>query len=314
MWRSGHQRVSAGENTKRSFDLARWSGASGLPFWHQGRLFIAFGGRPLMPRGGSSRNYVDFAHALADRAGATVLPHFRRRLAVANKAGAGGQYDPVTAADRAAERAMRAAISREFPDHGILGEEFAPRSGAGHHQWVLDPIDGTRAFIMGSPLWGTLIGLVEDGVPVLGLMDQPFLRERFWAAGGRAHLRGGDGRTGRLKTRSCPGLEQAVLTSTHPDLFKPQVEATAFARVKQRARMTRYGGDCYGYCLLAAGFVDVVVEAGLKPYDVIPLIPIIEGAGGQITDWDGKPALNGGRILATGDKRVHAEALGLLNA
>jgi myo-inositol-1(or 4)-monophosphatase len=276
-------------------------------------VFDAQPGDPaLMRRARSSRSYVDFAHALADRAGAAVLPHFRRRLAVANKAAADGRYDPVTAADRAAERAMRAAIAKAFPDHGIVGEEFAARPGAGSLKWVLDPIDGTRAFIMGSPLWGTLIGLVEDGVPILGLVDQPFLRERFWAAGGRAHLRGGDGNTRRLKTRPCPALAQAVLTSTHPDLFEPPFEVAAFARVKQKARMTRYGGDCYGYCLLAAGFVDIVIEAGLKPYDVIGLIPIIEGAGGQITTWDGRPALDGGRILATGDKRVHAEALALL--
>jgi myo-inositol-1(or 4)-monophosphatase len=265
-----------------------------------------------MQRSRSSAAYADFAHALADRAGAAVLPHFRRRLAVANKAGTRGQYDPVTVADRAAERAMRAAIAEAFPDHGIIGEEFAPRPGAGSHKWVLDPIDGTRAFIMGSPLWGTLIGLVEDGVPILGLMDQPFTRERFWATGGRAHLRGPDGKTRRLKTRACPGLAGAVLTSTHPDLFESQPEVAAFARVKERALLTRFGGDCYGYCLLAAGFVDAVVEAGLKPYDVIPLIPIIEGAGGQITTWDGEPALEGGRIVATGDRRVHAEVLALL--
>jgi len=234
-------------------------------------------------------------------------------MAVRNKAGSEAGYDPVTAADRAAERALRAAISKRFPEHGIIGEEFPPRSGAGSHQWVIDPIDGTRAFIMGSPLWGTLIGLVENGVPVLGLMDQPFTRERFWAEQGRTHLRGPDGKTCRLKTRECPSLAEAVLTSTHPDLFGSRLEAAAFARVKRRARMTRYGGDCYGYCLLAAGFVDVVVEAGLKPHDVVALIPIVEGAGGQITTWDNKPAMHGGRILATGDRRVHEEALGLLN-
>jgi myo-inositol-1(or 4)-monophosphatase len=244
--------------------------------------------------------------------GAAVLRHFRRRLAVEDKAGAGGRYDPVTAADRAAERAMRGAIAKAFPDHGILGEEFAPREGAGSLRWVLDPIDGTRAFIMGSPLWGTLIGLVEDGVPVLGLMDQPFLRERFWGAGGRAQMRGGDGKVRRLATRACARLAEAVLTSTHPDLFEARLEAAAFARVKEKARLTRYGGDCYGYCLLAAGFVDIVVEANLKPYDVIPLIPIVEGAGGRVTTWDGKPPLDGGRILATGDARVHAETLALL--
>lgn len=228
-----------------------------------------------------------------------------------NKASGTG-YDPVTAADQAAERAIRAAIAKSYPDHGILGEEFAAVRGAGRYQWVVDPIDGTRAFIMGSPLWGTLIGLIEDDKPVLGLMDQPFTRERFWAHGGAARMRAPDGRTRRLKTRACSGLAQAVLTSTHPDLFSSPKEMAAFGRIKTRVRMTRYGGDCYGYCLLAAGFVDVVVEAGLKAHDVAALIPIIEGAGGKITTWDNKPALRGGRIVATGDKRVHEEALALL--
>lgn len=224
----------------------------------------------------------------------------------------GTGYDPVTAADQAAERAIRAAIAKSYPDHGVLGEEFAAVRGAGRYQWVVDPIDGTRAFIMGSPLWGTLIGLIEDDKPVLGLMDQPFTRERFWAHGRAARMRAPDGRTRRLKTRACSGLAQAVLTSTHPDLFSSPKEMAAFGRIRARVRMTRYGGDCYGYCLLAAGFVDVVVEAGLKAHDVAALIPIIEGAGGKITTWDNKPALRGGRIVATGDKRVHEEALALL--
>jgi myo-inositol-1(or 4)-monophosphatase len=166
---------------------------------------------------------------------------------------------------------------------------------------------------MGSPLWGTLIGLVQDGKPVLGVMDQPFTRERYWAHKGIARMRAPDGRTRRLKTRTCKALADAVLTSTHPDLFNSPKELAAFGRLKARARMTRYGGDCYGYCLLAAGFVDVVVEAGLKAHDVAALIPIIESAGGRITTWDNKPALHGGRILAAGDARVHEEALALLS-
>jgi len=257
--------------------------------------------------------YVNFAHGLADLSGAAILPYFRRTLTVRNKADGAG-FDPVTAADRAAERVIRAAIAKSFPDHGILGEEFAATKGAGRHQWIVDPIDGTRAFIMGSPLWGTLIGLVDNGKPVLGLMDQPFVRERFWAHRGTARMRAPDGKIRRLKTRTCRSLAEAVLTSTHPDLFGLADERTAFARLKARARLTRYGGDCYGYCLLAAGFVDIVVEAGLKPHDVAALIPIIEGAGGRITTWDNKPALQGGRILATGDARVHKEALALISA
>jgi myo-inositol-1(or 4)-monophosphatase len=256
-------------------------------------------------------DYINFAHILADLSGAAILPYFRRALTVKNKAQGAG-FDPVTAADKTAERVIRAAIAKSFPDHGIVGEELAATKRAGRHQWIVDPIDGTRAFIMGSPLWGTLIGLVDDGKPVLGLMDQPFTRERFWAYRGTAHMRAGEGKARRLKTRSCRGLAEAVLTSTHPDLFARSDEQAAFGRLKTRARLTRYGGDCYGYCLLAAGFVDIVVEAGLKPHDVAALIPIIEGAGGRITTWDNKPALQGGRILATGDARVHKEALELI--
>jgi len=259
----------------------------------------------------SAADLLDFAHALADLSGAAILRHFRRPIVVRNKSGTAA-FDPVTVADRAAERAIRAAIAKRFQEHGILGEEFAPRAGTSRYQWVVDPIDGTRAFIMGSPLWGTLIGLVEDGTPVLGLMNQPFTGERFWADRRSARMRGPNGKTRKLRTRRCAGLADAVLTSTHPDLFTSPAEVEGFARVKARARMTRYGGDCYGYCLLAAGFIDIIVESGLKPHDVAALIPIIESAGGRITTWDNKPAQQGGRILATGDARVHREALALL--
>ena len=263
------------------------------------------------PKSGTGA-FVEFAHGLADLAGAAIRPYFRRALVVKNKAEGAG-FDPVTAADKAAERVIRAAIAKTYPDHGVLGEEFADTQGAGRYQWIVDPIDRTRAFIMGSPLWGTLIGLVDNGKPVLGLMDQPFTRERYWASKGTARMRAPDGKARRLKTRACSSLAEAVLTSTHPDLFSSAKEQAAFGRIKARARLTRYGGDCYGYCLLAAGFVDIVVESGLKSYDVAALIPIIEGAGGRITTWDNKPALQGGRILATGDARVHKEALSLLN-
>ncbi len=217
----------------------------------------------------------------------------------------------MTPADRAAERAIRKAIKARFPQHGIIGEEYADVAGEGRYRWLIDPIDGTRAFIMGSPLWGTLIGLLDGPTPVLGLMNQPFTGERFWSEGRTSRLRGPDGKVRRLKTRACARLADATLTSTHPDLFSA-AEAARFRAVKGRARMTRFGGDCYGYCLLAAGFVDLILEAGLKPYDIVPLIPIIEGAGGIVTTWDGGPAAQGGRIIAAGDARVHAEALALL--
>ncbi len=250
-----------------------------------------------------------FAHELADLTDKTVMPYFRKSISVANKADAGA-FDPVTAADRAAEKIVRKAIQARFPDHGIIGEEFGNREGD-RYRWVIDPIDGTRAFITGAPMWGSLIGLTCDGTPTLGLMSQPFTRERYWGDTKRSRWRGADGRQKVLKVRPSPSLSGAMLMTTHPDLFEGK-ERAAFAAVKDAVRMTRFGGDCYSYCLLAAGFVDLVIEAGLKPYDIVPLIPIIEGAGGIVTTWDGKPATAGGRIIAAGDARVHRQAMALL--
>jgi histidinol phosphatase-like enzyme (inositol monophosphatase family) len=218
----------------------------------------------------------------------------------------------VTAADRAAEKAIREAILTRYPDHGILGEEYGDVAGKGRYQWVIDPIDGTRAFIAGSPLWGTLIGLTDGSRPVLGLMDQPFTAERFWSDGRHAYWRRPNGKQQRIRTRPCARLADAILTSTHPDLFASHEEATRFGALKTCVLMTRFGGDCYGYCLLAAGCVDLIVEVGLKPYDVVALIPLIEAAGGFITTWDGGPAAAGGRIIAAGDQRVHRQAMGIL--
>jgi histidinol phosphatase-like enzyme (inositol monophosphatase family) len=259
----------------------------------------------------SFKTLLDFAHELADLTGGVIRPYFRKPLAVTNKAKKGA-FDPVTAADQAAERAIARAIAKRWPEHGLLGEEYGQTRKGADLCWVVDPIDGTRAFIMGSPLWGTLIGLRDVTVPLLGVMDQPFTRERFWSGHKASYLRTADGRARRLSTRSCQRLADAIVTTTHPDLFQPGVEAQAFARLKSKARMTRYGGDCYGYCLLAAGYVDIVVESGLKPYDVVALIPIIERAGGCITTWKGEPATAGGRILASGDARLHEQALAVL--
>ena len=244
------------------------------------------------------------------------MPLFRSRLDVENKAADADlrPFDPVTAADRAAEVTMRTAIRAQYPTHGIIGEEFGVEGASASQQWVLDPIDGTRAFILGLPVWGTLIGLTDAGRPVLGMMDQPFTRERYWAAEGAAWFRGPDGIVSPLRTRACSELAAAQLSSTHPELFAPGHEADAFARVRRAARACRYGGDCYAYCLLAAGHIDLVVEAGLKPYDVMALIPIIEAAGGVITTWDGAPATSGGRILAAGDPVLHRQAMALLAA
>jgi histidinol phosphatase-like enzyme (inositol monophosphatase family) len=184
------------------------------------------------------RAHLEFAHVLADLSGRAILPHFRKPLTVKNKAGPSA-FDPVTAADRAAERAIRKAVRSRFPDHGIVGEEYGTVAGKGRYRWLIDPIDGTRAFIMGSPLWGTLIGLMDGPRPVLGLMNQPFTGERFWSDGRRAYWRGPNGKARRIKTRPCARLADAVLTTTHPDLFASAADASRFSDVRSRVRMTR---------------------------------------------------------------------------
>lgn len=257
------------------------------------------------------KDFLDFAHQLADKSAAKILPHFRRPITVDNKAGE-GDFDPVTAADREAERTIASLLKARWPHHGLIGEEFGTAGHGARYQWVVDPIDGTRAFIMGMPLWGTLIGLLDGDEPVLGLMDQPHTRERFWCGARASYMRGPDGRRRRMRTRACAHLSDAILSTTHPDLFARGAETLRFHRLKGAVRMTRYGGDCYAYCLLAAGFIDLVVEAGLKPHDVVALIPIIERAGGRITTWDGAPATSGGRIVAAGDPHLHAQALEVL--
>ena len=252
------------------------------------------------------------AHELADVAAKAVMPYFRRSIDVENKLDGG--FDPVTAADRAAEKAIDKALSRLLPDHGIVGEEFGTRKGAGRYEWIIDPIDGTRAFIMGSPLWGTLIGLLDEGEPILGLMSQPFTGERYWSARRASYLGEPGAKDKRIRTRICPRLADAIFTTTQPEMFATAKEKRGLEAVKSKVRMTRYGGDCYGYCLLAAGFVDVVIELGLKPHDIIALIPIVERAGGRITNWEGEPANAGGRVVVTGDPRLHDEVLALLRS
>jgi myo-inositol-1(or 4)-monophosphatase len=255
-------------------------------------------------------DFAAFVDRLADVAGEAVLPFFRTALSIENKRHKGA-FDPVTIADRAAETAMRAMIRQYFPDHGIVGEEFDDVHANAPYTWVLDPIDGTKSFIAGMPAWGTLIGLMKDGAPVYGMMYQPFIRERFTGDGEGARYRGPAGDR-KLMTRKCAGIEEALLFTTSPLLFNAE-ERERFERVEQRARLSRYGGDCYAYCMVAAGQVDLVIESGLDPHDIVPLIPIIEGAGGLVTDWQGKSATAGGRIIAAGDRRAHRAALDLLN-
>jgi myo-inositol-1(or 4)-monophosphatase len=250
-----------------------------------------------------------FLNELAAISGETILPFFRTALNVSDKSRS-GSFDPVTAADHAAETAMRSLIRRTFPGHGVIGEEYGSDRADAEYVWVLDPIDGTKSFISGMPAWGTLIGLLRNGEPVYGMMNQPFTRERFSGDGGAAHYRGPAGERA-LMVRSCESLAEAVLFTTSPRLMNAADRAN-FERVEDKVRLSRYGGDCYAYCMLAAGHVDLVIETELKPYDVLPLVPIIQGAGGVITSWDGGTPNGGGRVIAAGDKRVHAAALELL--
>lgn len=251
-----------------------------------------------------------FFAQLADAAAAETLPRFRSGLDVDNKHAEG--FDPVTEGDRAAERAIRALIGEHYPDHGILGEEHGAEGLERECLWVIDPIDGTRAFISGVPVWGTLVGFYRDGKAVLGMMDQPFTGERYFADGERSHY-AGPGGPRILKTRKCEALDEAVMFTTSPRIIADHLQH-GYDRLEARVRLARYGTDCYGYCLVAAGFVDLVVETGLKPYDIGALIPIIEQAGGVVTTWQGGRAENGGDIVAAATPELHEAALSVLNA
>src|SRR6185503_5920690 len=254
-------------------------------------------------------DFAAFVDRLATVSGEAVLPFFRTSLSVENKS-RGDNFDPVTAADRAAETAMRTLIRESFPEHGIIGEEFGSERTDAEYCWVLDPIDGTKSFIAGMPAWGTLIALTRGGEPVYGMMHQPFTRERFTGDSHAARYRGPAGDRA-LHVRRCDKLGDAILMTTSPLLMKQNDRAT-FSKVEAASRLSRYGGDCYAYCMLAAGHIDLIIETELKPYDILPLIPIIAGAGGVVTSWNGDSPKGGGRIVAAGDARVHAAALKLL--
>lgn len=249
--------------------------------------------------------FIDLASRLADAAGAVIRRYFRSRCAVDDKR----DRTPVTAADRGAEEAMRAILAAERPGDGIYGEEFGAAGLDSELVWVIDPIDGTKAFITGRPTFGTLIALLRDGVPILGVIDQPVLGERWVGAVGRPTTWNG----APTAVRACPSLAAALVSATTPDMFRGN-DRPGFERVARRAKTMLYGGDCYAYGLLAAGFQDAVIEADLKIYDFAALGPILAGAGGVVTDWQGRPLRLGsdGRLFAAGDERVHREALALL--
>lgn len=252
---------------------------------------------------------TDVAHALADAARAAILPHFRAASLTAENKLAGG-YDPVTVADRAAEAAMRAVLADRRPDDAILGEEYGAQDGTSGLIWVLDPIDGTRGFVAGTPTWGVLIAVGPETGPILGVVDQPYIGERFTGAAGRAVLAGPQG-TSQLATRAPRPLSEATLFTTFPEVGSAQDRA-AFEAVASEARLVRYGMDCYAYALVAAGQVDLVIEAGLNSYDIQAPIALIEAAGGLVTDWAGGPVHAGGRALAAANPQIHAEALARL--
>ena len=245
----------------------------------------------------------------ADVAAVMTLPRFRTNLAVDNKWTEG--FDPVTEADREAERVIREMIAERFPDHGLIGEEWDAKESSGRFAWIIDPIDGTRAFITGVPVWGTLVGFTVDGRAAAGLMAQPFTGEVYLSLPGEAHYhRGGERR--QLQTSRVTELGRAKLTTTSPDMFMRVGLASHWSAVSNSALTVRYGLDCYGYCLLAAGHIDLVVEADLKDVDITPLIPIIENAGGVVTTWDGGPAEAGGNVVAAATPELHAATLAVL--
>jgi histidinol phosphatase-like enzyme (inositol monophosphatase family) len=246
---------------------------------------------------------------MADAARDAILPHFRSSGLDTDNKLAGG-FDPVTIADRAAETAMRNVLADLRPDDSILGEEHGTVDGTSGLTWVLDPIDGTRSFISGTPTWGVLIALSNGTGPVMGMIDQPYVGERFMGGLGRCDWTG-PGRRAALGTKPTTDLSQAILFSTFPEIGTSD-QRVAFERVAREVKLTRYGCDCYAYALLAAGQIDLVIEAGLNAYDIQAPIAVIEAAGGVVTQWDGSPAHDGGTALAAATPELHAAALTLL--
>jgi myo-inositol-1(or 4)-monophosphatase len=259
----------------------------------------------MSPSADQLAEYTTFAEQLADAAASVITSYFRTDLVAENKGGI--LFDPVTVADKAAERVMRQMIRAHYPSHGILGEELGMEAGQSEWTWVLDPIDGTVAFISGLPVWGTLVALNNGHRPVLGVMNQPFTRERYLGTASGAWRNGMP-----LKTRNCCSMATATLMCTTPAMFHTPAHRTAFETLAAQAKLLQFGGDCYAYCMVASGFADVIVEAGLEPYDIQALIPIVEGAGGVVSTWQGTSAQNGGAIVACGDRRLHAQLLEML--
>jgi myo-inositol-1(or 4)-monophosphatase len=254
---------------------------------------------------------TQFALELARASAEAILPFFRQDIEIDVKSGA--LWDPVTEGDRAGERIMRAMIEERYPDHGIHGEEYGLKPARSGFTWVLDPVDGTRAFISGMPTWATLIGLTFEERPMVGVMNQPFVGETFYGnPQGAWSLHQGTSR--KLNTRAARPLSQATFTTTAPELYRSAAEKAVLKRLTEATRFTRYGGDAYFFCVLAAGQTDLALDAHMQPYDIAPLIPIIEGAGGIVTTWERGPAAQGGNVVAASSHALHEEALALIQS
>lgn len=256
------------------------------------------------------QEYLDFAVCLTEETGKIALQYFRQPIQVDNKS-TGDLFDPVTAADQEIEDYIRAQIAASYPQHSVIGEESEDRIGSESLTWFIDPIDGTRGFVAGSPMWGTLIGLLDGEKCVAGLMHQPFVGETYIGSAEGAYIINNKGKQA-IRTSNKAQLSDAILACTHLSMFHHGRELDAFIGVANVCRFSRFGTDCYGYSLLAHGCIDIVVEAGLAAYDIMAMIPIVEAAGGVISDWQGNPAHKGGNILATATAALHEQALGQL--
>jgi myo-inositol-1(or 4)-monophosphatase len=253
---------------------------------------------------------LSFALRVVQDAGEIALRYFRTALTVDNKLGK-GRFDPVTRADREVEASLREALGRRFPDFGIIGEETGSTPGRSDINWVIDPIDGTKAFISGFPTWGILLGLQQGDRVLAGLMHQPVTGELFYGSAAGAFLQC-RGQRAAMQTRQQVALDEALLYCTHVSMFANEANLEAFRRVAAKVRLQRFGGDCYSYCMLALGQVDLVVEDTLQPYDIVPLIPIIEAAGGVVTDGRGRAPVAGGFVVAAANRQLHQEVMSLL--
>lgn len=250
-----------------------------------------------------------FAIELAEASAAAILPYFRQNTAIDVKDGP--VWDPVTEGDRAGERAIRALIERHYPDHAIHGEEYGFKEGRSPFTWVLDPVDGTRAFVSGMPTWATLIGLSFEGRPVLGLMNQPVVGDMFHGSP-RGAWHSYRGKASPISVRRNVPLARATIGTTAPELYRSEQNQRRFQELRAKAQLTRYGGDSYFFCLLAAGHIDIAMDCGLQPYDITPLLPIITAAGGVAAEWTGGDLARGGNVITAGSQALLDEALAIM--